>query len=71
MRTTFFWLVGLVVFFRVLFEKTVFGWSVVYQLFQSAQNVVEWLKTMGSVFCEFRAKTFRERNARMGLTKLN
>ena len=32
---------------------------------------LKWLKTMGSVFCEFRAKTFREGNALMGLTTLN
>ena len=45
--TTFFWLVGLVGFFRVLLEKTVFGWSVVDQLFQPAQNLVEMVENNG------------------------
>ena len=42
--TTFFWLVG---FFRVLLEKTVFGWPVVDQLFQPAQNLVEMVENNG------------------------
>ena len=42
--TTFFWLVG---FFRVLLEKTVFGWPVVDQLFKPAQNLVEMVENNG------------------------
>lgn len=49
MGTTFFGLVGLTLvgFFRVLLEKTVFGWSVVDQLFQPAQNLAEMVENNG------------------------
>ena len=64
--TTFFWLVG---FFRVLLEKTVFGWPVVDNFSNQLRTWLKWLKTMGSVHWTFRRhrfprisrpKTFRE-----------